>query len=99
MRYFGVQGPHWGEVWNQEQKKERLPAKYSPIWEVILAPFRYFCGRIFECIFRCVHFPHFGRFWSPKVPKREILGGTLESILGVGPKGENRCFMYTGARF
>ena len=96
---LGSLGPLWRQVWNRRGKQECFRAKVETILEVSLAHFRCFGRRIFECIFMRSHFLHFGRFWSPKVSKREVLGGTFDAILGAGPKGENRCFMYTGARF
>ena len=45
-----------------------------------MAHFRYFCGRIFRCIFRRSHFLHLRRLWSLKVSKREVLGATFDAI-------------------
>ena len=60
--YFGGPGPLGGRVWNQVGKRVCFRAKRATILEVILAPFRYFSGGIFECVFRRVPFLHFGRF-------------------------------------
>ena len=48
------------------------------------------------------HALSFSALWAILVAKgaqKGGFGGTFDAILGAGPKGENRCFMYTGARF
>ena len=91
--YFGGLGGSWDQVWNQGGKKERFRAKVSSILEVILLLFRYFCAGVFSVFSERLPFRPIGRFRSPKVAKREVLGGNFGDILRVGPKRENRCFM------
>ena len=90
LRVWGTLGTRSG---NREAKRSVSGPNPQQFWRSFWHIFGFFCRRIFECIFLRSHFLHFGRFWCPKVPKREVLGATFDAILGAGPKGENRCFM------
>ena len=86
---LGALGQVWRRDWNRGAKREHFYQKDRPWLEVILATFVHFRECMFECIFRCPHFAHFGRFGSPKVPKREVWGGHGDAILGIGSTCEN----------
>ena len=96
---FGGLGGAGVQVRNQEGQNVEKGKSAHLFLEVVLGLFRHYLECVFLCIFRCARFPHFGRFGDPKVPKRDVSGGHFEAISGVGSTCENRCFMYTGARF
>ena len=63
--------------------------------EGILEPFQYFWSRFFKCFFQCGIFLHLGHIWSPKVAKREVLGGHFDDILG-GWANMRKSMFYVG---
>jgi hypothetical protein len=100
--FFGVRGPCGSRRAPGREKSAK--SGLDLVWN--LARFRLvlaLCGIVlgvfFLCVFRSVHFAHFGRFGGPKVAKREVFGDHFDTIWVAGPTCENRRFTCTGAQF
>ena len=88
-----MSGTFWGPKLKKGGKKGSKVARYFFVLEVLLALFWCFLEYVFSCVFQWAFFLHFGPIWSPKVPKREVLGGHFDDILGAGATCAKRCFM------